>query len=410
MLRFVLPGLLLGLPASVMAAEQWVIVMRHGVRAPTQSVSTQSGWTRKALPDWPVGLGELTPRGAALLTAHWQAIGRQAREAGLLPGQGCPSPGAVHVRADTDERTQASAAALLPGLAPGCGLTFSVLPGKAVDPLFHPVKAGICRYDRQQVTAALQPQLPGLQRVLQPSLQALQMASGCCAPSLCQSLDASGHCVLPRLPSRVHVSADRQRVSLEGGMGIASGLAENLLLTAAEWPQGVPAGVLGVTVEQLPTLLPAHAAAFRLVNGSEPVARPNGSALLDRVIRILQDPQAAPLTVLVGHDTNIANLAGLLDLHWHLTPYARDEIPPGSGLLFRRWQSPQGNDRVSIVFFTPSLTTLTHPDIREERPQSNLLRVPGCEGDACPAGGLSLLGAGQIDPACIPQDRATTPR
>ena len=33
----------------------------------------------------------------------------------------------------------------------------------------------------------------------------------------------------------------------------------------------------------MPALLPAHAAAFRFVNGSEPVARPNGSALLDQV-------------------------------------------------------------------------------------------------------------------------------
>ena len=59
MWRLLLPGLLLGLSASAVAAtEQWVIVMRHGVRAPTQSVPTQSAWTRKALPDWPVGRGE----------------------------------------------------------------------------------------------------------------------------------------------------------------------------------------------------------------------------------------------------------------------------------------------------------------------------------------------------------------
>lgn len=411
MWRLLLPGLLLGLSASAVAAtEQWVIVMRHGVRAPTQSVPTQSAWTRKALPDWPVGRGELTPRGAALLTAQWQALGQQAREAGLLPGQGCPPPGGVHVRADTDERTQASAAALLQGLAPGCGLKFAVRSEKTTDPLFHPVKAGVCRYDRQQVTAALQPQLPGLQQTLQPSLQALQMAGGCCTPSLCQSLDAAGRCVLPLLPSRIHVSADRQQVSLHGGLGIAASLAENLLLTAAEWPQGVPAGVLGVTAEQLPALLPAHAAAFRFVNGSEPVARPNGSALLDQVLRTLQDPQAAPLTVLVGHDTNIANLAGLLDLHWHISPYARDEIPPGSGLLFRRRSDLQEGEQVSIAFFTPSLASLTRPDIREERPQASHLPVPGCGGKDCPARGFALLGAGQVDPGCVPPAQATTLR
>lgn len=107
--------------------------------------------------------------------------------------------------------------------------------------------------------------------------------------------------------------------------GRIAAAAENLLLTAAEWPQGVPAGVLGVTAEQLPALLPAHAAAFRFVNGSEPVARPNGSALLGQVLRTLQDPQAAPLARCWSDTIPISpTLPVLLDLHWHVSPYARD--------------------------------------------------------------------------------------
>ncbi len=52
---------------------------------------------------------------------------------------------------------------------------------------------------------------------------------------------------------------------------------------------------------------------------------------------------------------------------------------PDSGLLFRRRNDPQEGEQVSIAFFTPSLASLTHPDIREERPQASRLPVPGSD-------------------------------
>lgn len=43
--------------------------------------------------------GELTPRGAKLVTAMWEQEAAFLREAGLLPSKGCPEAGTIAVRA-----------------------------------------------------------------------------------------------------------------------------------------------------------------------------------------------------------------------------------------------------------------------------------------------------------------------
>lgn len=45
----------------------------------------------------------------------------------------------------------------------------------------------------------------------------------------------------------------------------------------------------------------------------------------------------AKVVVFVGHDTNIANIGGMLGLHWQLPGYAPDEIPPASALVLTLW-------------------------------------------------------------------------
>lgn len=96
-----------------------VVLSRHGVRSPTQSSETLESWSRKDWPEWPVKRGELTPRGAKLVTAMWEQEAAFLREAGLLPSKGCPEAGTIAVRADRDQRTRVTGEAVLEGLAPG---------------------------------------------------------------------------------------------------------------------------------------------------------------------------------------------------------------------------------------------------------------------------------------------------
>jgi 4-phytase/acid phosphatase len=50
------------------------------------------------------------------------------------------------VYADLAERTQGTAKALLDGYAPNCGYNYRSRTDAKIDPLFHPLEAGICRY------------------------------------------------------------------------------------------------------------------------------------------------------------------------------------------------------------------------------------------------------------------------
>ncbi len=123
-----------------------VALSRHGVRSPTQDMKTLSVWSARLWPHWPVERGHLTPRGARLVTAMWADLRGVLLNHGLLPDALCPPPGAVFVRADTDQRTRATARALLDGLGPDCAQGYAVADA-GPDPLFHPVKAGLFAFD-----------------------------------------------------------------------------------------------------------------------------------------------------------------------------------------------------------------------------------------------------------------------
>jgi 4-phytase/acid phosphatase len=53
----------------------------------------------------------------------------------------------VFAWADVDQRTRATAEALLKGMFPDCGLTPGYRTDAKVDALFHPTRAGTCRID-----------------------------------------------------------------------------------------------------------------------------------------------------------------------------------------------------------------------------------------------------------------------
>ena len=45
-------------------------------------------------------------------------------------------------------------------------------------------------------------------------------------------------------------------------------------------------------------------------------------------------PNPPRLTLLVGHDTNLSNIGGMLGLHWSPATYLADQTPPDGALHF----------------------------------------------------------------------------
>lgn len=320
-----------------------VVLSRHGVRSPTQDAKILEMWSQKQWPQWPVGKGELTERGSRLVTAMWHNLGQTMRRQKLLSSAEDPK---VYIRADVDERTRATARAMLRGLAPNAQLKYHVLDGK-LDPLFHPVKAGLYRYDAIEVaTDVLAQTHGGLERLADDfsgGLNLLDIINGSPSPTLCSRFAMMPKCKLTDLPNAISVSPDGTGIRVVGSLGIASSLAEIFLLEYGEWPDQ-NAGWGQVDLRTLSQILPIHSRIFDVVNRARLVAWANGSALLSEMTKALLGDHAnkeindAKLVIFVGHDTNIANVGGLLKFFWQASGYPPNGIPPAGALFLELWE------------------------------------------------------------------------
>ncbi|HJD97420.1 histidine-type phosphatase [Mailhella massiliensis] len=422
-----------------------VALGRHGVRPPTQSPETLASWSARSWPDWDTPPGYLTARGAALIRAEWEGLREELAFNGLLPAAECPATGSVFVYADNEERTLATARALLEGLAPGCGMEVFSLPERR-DPVFHPVKSGFMPAPQlsAQEKNELVRTLFAVHADVEKSVAELSSLLGP-SPAMCMPGQAS--CTLEERPTNLNLPEPgaRAEVSLKGGLAMASTLAEILLLESLEWPekaQMIPAGtpVLlpqgpGTPVEQkareiilaprsdmpgtvplplsprwkavLPDgkgpvmvnpatalrLLPVHTKVQGAVQRFPAVAKQEGLPLLYLMAEALagtspvKAANKAQLVVFSGHDTNMVNIAGLLGLHWDNGPFPKDSTPPGSLLAFSLWETPQGR-MVQASFLCQSLAAFLSTDpavMRDADLHHAQLILPGSLADS-PAG------------------------
>ncbi|MDE5879206.1 MAG: histidine-type phosphatase, partial [Desulfovibrio sp.] len=348
---------------------------------------------------WPVKRGDRTPRGAALVTAMWGDLGEGFRKEGILPPNLCQKPADVFVRADTDERTRATARALLDALAPDCRLGFAVSTD-AIDPLFHPVKAGLYTFDpigaATDILSMTDGGLGQLQDDLATPLALVGRLSAPVSPELCGRFNLPQDCALSDIPNAVSVAPDGRNVNLTGSLAIASSLAEIFLLEYGEWP-GIAAGWGQVTAPTLRKVLPVHARVFDVVNRAPLVAWARGSSLLAEMGAALlgthydERCNKAALVVFVGHDTNIANLGALLGVNWQLEDYPVNGIPPASVLVLELREKAGGRE-VRVNFLAQPLAALHTPfgpggvltpaGVREHAPRKATVTAPPVVGAA----------------------------
>ncbi|WP_165175013.1 histidine-type phosphatase [Desulfovibrio sp. ZJ369] len=363
-----------------------VALSRHGVRSPTQDMKTLALWSSRPWPHWPVPRGDLTARGGRLITAMWTELRGTFMELGLLPHAACPPPGAIFVRADTDQRTLATARALLAGLAPGCETGYAVADGRP-DPLFHPVKAGLCAFDPAAAASAVLSMTPGgldrLHEEYSAPLALIDQLTAPPAPELCAFFALPRQCRISDLPTSISVSPKGRSVRLSGCLGIASSLAEIFLLEYGQWP-GRAAAWGQADGQVLARLLPLHSRVFDVINRAPLVARARGSSLLKEMADALagrhydQRLNAARLVVFVGHDTNIANIGSLLGVTWQARGWPPDGIPPGSALFLELWGVGERREvRVRFYAQTPAALHTPLAGDHEQRPEPPFSRNAG---------------------------------
>ena len=367
---------------SAPVLERVVMLMRHGVRPPTKPQVAPEGMADREWPTWSTGFGELTQHGydAVRLVGAWDRTHWVAR--GLIPTDGCPSQDTVAVAASAKSRTQDTARALLEGLAPGCGIAVAFPASADEDFEFHPLETGYMRVEPDQAVHAVAALAPpgGMDAEVQARaalFAQLNQALGCCAPPLCEAWGVPAGCDLSQMPTGI-VRHEDDRPDVGDPFGLASTISQTFLL---QYLEGMPMQDVAwgrLDRDGIEALLEFHSIKFRYEGRAPYVAARAASPLAARMLAAVED--GPPLTVLVGHDTNIADLGGLLDLHWTVPGYPRDDPPPGGALGFEVLSDARG-ERFVRAFYRSQ----TMDQVRELQPLSDAnapayvsLPIPGC--------------------------------
>jgi 4-phytase / acid phosphatase len=396
---------LLGLPGMAVAADvqpqgdlQLVIVLsRHGVRSPTAEPGSLDAFASNPWPNWPVQPGFLTPHGKQLMRIMGGWYRAYYARAGLVPAQGCPAASSLFVVADDEQRTMESAHGLLEGFAPGCQIAIQASPKHGQQALFAHDFSNASDADRAEAAAAVMGRVGADPARLASAnaglLEQMQAALFGCQPEACDPSHLAGKKWLRDQNASIEPSSGDGLLSIKSPLHIASTFAENFFL---EYVEGMPMADVAwgrVTPLQLGQLLSLHAIYSDISLRTPVIARAYAGNLAKRILTTLQQSSSsqqgkdaigtpqAKMIFLVGHDTNIETLAGLLDVHWMLAEQPADPTSTGGALVFElRRVRQSGRYEVSAYYVSQSMEQMRNSSALDwnHPPVMAPIFIPGC--------------------------------
>ena len=396
-----------------------VIVSRHGVRTPTAAPAALAQYSVEPWPEWGAPPGHLTARGRNLMKIFGAYYRSYLEDRQTVRGPDCTDTNRVYFWADNEQRTLETARGLAEGMFPGCHTAVHSLPEDEADPLFQGLASKAGESGRATAAAAVLGSIGGhpedLMDLYKNEFQELsRVLTGCATAEKCAEA--------PWLRPAITVVPGRgdNLVDITGPLRNASTLTENLLL---EYTQGMAGKTLGwgrLDASNLRRIMALHTAYADLARRTPYVARARGSNLLDHILNSLRqsvraervaaalgNPGDAAL-VIVGHDTNLSNLSGMLGISWLLPGYQPNDPAPGGALVFELWRSA-GGKRYSVRMYytaqsmeqmrTQASLKLTAP------PEKAEVFLPGCGtasgGFACDWTDFERTVSAAIDPAFV---------
>lgn len=351
--------------------ESVVVVMRHGVRPPTKDPAMPKGYAAQEWPRWDVPPGWLTAHGAAAI----EALGRD--DSRWLKPAGCAN---VRIIADSDQRTIATARHWARAALP-CTPAIDHLPQDQEDPRFNPLSAGLARLDPGDADRGVMQEVgPGGLAAMDARMKALYARVDAV---LCGN--AKADCGVNRLPTGLRPATVTDKPKLSGALDRASTAAQILLL---EYAEGKPMAEVGwgrAGAADMAALSTFHAEEFRLLARPRAIALPNLAGLLPAI----RDGLAARrgMVVISGHDTNVANLAGALGLHWHVPGFAADDPAPGGAIVLEVLRGGRGARFVRATYRAQTLNAIRNGDAAVIRQP---MRIEGCAA-LCPLSRVQAL-------------------
>jgi 4-phytase/acid phosphatase len=386
-----------------------IVISRHGVRSPTGTPEQLNQYSAQPWPKWDVAPGYLTPQGARLMTIFGAYYRSYFAHQGLFNAGGCADAAHVSFYSDSDQRTVETGKSLAAGMFPGCPASEQseqhALAENKPDPLFHSMSAGAGPPDGDRAVASIASRIgndpEGLTEAYRPQLEMLQrILLGCPAASLCPQPGHTASKLLLEIPASLDAGKGDHPADLKGPLNTASTITEDFLL---EYTSGLPMEQVGwgrVDLATLKQLMVLHTAASDLTRRSSYLAVTQASNALAHIMSTLKQAVTGKevpgslgklgdrAVILVGHDTNLANIAGTLSLNW-LIDGRQDDTPPGGALVFELWANAETSTYEVRAYYTAQtldqMRNVT-PLALEHPPARANLFIPGCStgGDGFP--------------------------
>ncbi|HBV39674.1 MAG TPA: bifunctional glucose-1-phosphatase/inositol phosphatase [Erwinia sp.] len=371
--------------------EQVLMMSRHNLRAPLAdngSVLAQS--TKKKWPQWDVPGGQLTTKGGVLEVYMGRYTRQWLAQQGVIKDDGCPGSDEIYAYANSLQRTVATAQYFVTGAFPGCDVPVSHQDEMGtMDPVFNPVITDSSEAFNQHALTAMNSTAEKL--TLKPAFQRLEKIIDYKNSPAC---DGKKQCDLSSNNENKFFAENGKEPTVSGPLKVGNSLVDAFTL---QYYEGLPADQIAwgqiKTPEQWKELAAIKNGYQDTLFTSPEVARDVAAPLVDYIRSLLvdEDKASAPkVTLMVGHDSNIASLLSALDFKAYTLPAQYERTPIGGMIQFQRWHDKKNNQelvKVEYVYQSSDQLREATPLSLDTPPKRVTLEMNGCKTDAngfCP--------------------------
>ncbi|AMG58168.2 bifunctional glucose-1-phosphatase/inositol phosphatase [Pantoea vagans] len=368
-----------------MQLQQVLMLSRHNLRAPLAdngSVLEQS--TKKSWPQWDVPGGQLTTKGGVLEVYMGNYTRQWLAQQGLVKNGSCPDSNNVFVYANSLQRTVATAQFFVNGAFPGCDVAVTHQDEMgAMDPVFNPVITDDSEAFNKKALAAMAAANEKLS--LKPAYQRLEKIVDYKASPACNN---KKQCDLSS-GQNTFSAENGKEPTVSGPLKVGNSLMDAFTL---QYYEGFPLEQVAwgqvKTPEQWKELSAIKNGYQDALFTSPDVSREVAAPLVDYIRSQLvdQDKANAPkITLMVGHDSNIASLLSALQVKPYDLPDTYEKTPIGGQVVFERWHDAKNNkDLLKVEYVYQTADQLRNADVLSLKnpPKRVTLQLAGCEADA----------------------------
>ena len=398
--------------------EKVTILSRHGIRAPlvgygsALAEATPHTWT-----PWKTEGGHLTPRGGELETRLAHYMDEWFDAVGLIKKDSCPTTDQLLVYANSLPRTIDTGKNFVKGAFPDCDITVHNLEevGK-MDNTFNPIvrspvdDAFVAKAEKSIDDMLGEGGFAKLNERLAKNYQILETVLDYDHSATCEK---EKQCDLEKMPNSL-TFAQNKEPGTKGPLRNGTGAADSFIL---QYYEGYPANEVAwgkiETPEQWQAIVDLKNIYTDVLFTAPVLAKEAASPLLAFIQNsfadhgyqhpLIKDAQKAKVTLLVGHDSNVASLLALLQTAPYQLPEQYEKTPISGKVLFEQWRDKDGKALLKIEYIyqtTPQLREDSELSLKKP-PQHVTLKLEGCPTDAngfCPMDDFNRVADAALKP------------